>query len=142
MMEENKQILELLERMERNSRRQVRLGRLQCVFSLIAAAFCGAAFLLILRLLPQLTQVLPQIGGVLDQMQIVLANLETTTEQLAQIDLSGMVTGVDTLVATAQESLNLTMGKLNTVDFATLNKAIEDLAAVVEPMSRILKAFS
>lgn len=141
-MDENKQMLELLERMERNSRRQVRLGRVQCVFSLIAALFCGGAFLLLMEVLPQLTQVLPQIGSVLNQMQTVLNNLETTTEQLAQIDLSGMVTGVDTLVTTAQESLNQTMGKLNTIDFATLNKAIEDLAAVVEPMSRILKAFS
>ena len=138
-MEDNQKLLELVEQMERNSRKQVRLGRMQCVFSLLAALFCGGAFWLLLEVLPQLIQVLPQIGSVLDQMQTVLTNLETTTEQLAQIDLSSMVTGVDTLVSTAQESLSQTMGKLNTIDFATLNKAIEDLAAVVEPMSRILK---
>lgn len=141
-MEENKQIAEILERMERNSRRQLRLGRLQCLFSLAAAVFCGASLFLILQLLPQVTQVLPQIGSVLDQMQIVLSNLEATTEQLSQIDLSGMVTGMDTLVTTAQESLNQTMGKLDTLDFATLNKAIEDLATVVEPLSRFFKALS
>lgn len=141
-MDENKQMLEIMERMERNSRRQMRLGRLQCIFSLIAAIFCGAGFYLILRLLPQVAQVLPQIGAVLDQMQTVLTNLETATEQLARIDLSGMVSGVDTLVSTAQESLNQTMGKLDTIDFATLNKAISDLAAVVEPMSKFLRAFS
>lgn len=141
-MDENKQMMELLTQMERSARRQVRLGRLQCVFSLAAACFCAGAFLLLLRVLPQLTQVLPQISSVLDQMQTVLANLETTTNQLAQIDLNGMVTGVDNLVTTAQQGLTETMGKLNTIDFATLNKAIEDLAAVVEPMSRILKAFS
>lgn len=141
-MEENKQMIELMERLERNSRRQVRLGRLQCLFSLAAALFCGGAFLLLLRLLPQLAQVLPQIGTVLDQMQTVLTNLETTTEQLAQIDVAGMVSDVDTLVTTAQESLNQTMGKLGTIDFATLNKAIADLAAVVEPLSKFLKAIS
>ena len=141
-MDENKQTTELLAQIERNSRRQARFAAVQCLLSLAAAIFCGAAFFLILKLLPQVAQVLPQIGTVLDQMQTVLTNLETTTQQLAQIDLSGMVTGVDTLVTTAQEGLNQTMGKLNTIDFATLNKAIEDLAAVVEPMSRILKAFS
>ena len=141
-MEENKQLAEILERMERNSRRQLRLGRLQCLFSLAAAVFCGASLFLILRLLPQVAQVLPQIGSVLDQMQLVLTNLETTTEQLSQIDLSGMVSGVDTLVTTAQESLNQTMSKLDTLDFATLNKAIEDLATVVEPLSRFFKALS
>ena len=141
-MEENRQMAEILEKIEKNSRRQARFAAVQCLLTLVAAAFCGAVFLVVLQVLPQLTQVLPQISTVLNQMQTVLANLETTTEQLAQIDLSGMVTGVDTLVTTAQESLSQTMGKLNTIDFATLNKAIEDLAAVVEPMSRILKAFS
>ncbi|MBP3683860.1 MAG: hypothetical protein J6J12_02705 [Oscillospiraceae bacterium] len=141
-MEENTQLIELLERMEKNSRRQVRLGRLQCLFSLAAAVFCGAAFLLLLNLLPQLLAVLPEIDAVLSQMQGVLSNLETATGQLAQIDLSGMVTGVDTLVSTAQQGLTETMNKLNTIDFQTLNKAIEDLAAVVEPLSKISKMFS
>ena len=141
-MDENKQMLELLERMERNSRRQVRLGRLQCLFSLAAAVFCAAAFLLVLRLLPQLMEVLPRISTVMNQMQTVLGNLETTTEQLASIDLTGMITDVDTLVTTAQSGLGETMRKLDTIDLATLNKAIQDLAAVVEPLSKITKMFS
>ena len=141
-MEENRQMAEILERIEKNSRRQARFAAVQCLLTLVAAGFCGASFYLILRLLPEVAQVLPQIGNVLDQMQTVLANLETTTKQLAQIDLAGMVSGVDTLVSTAQQGITETMGKLNTIDFATLNKAIDDLAAVVEPMSRILKAFS
>lgn len=141
-MEENKQMTEVLARIEKNSRRQARFAVLQCVLTLVAAAFCAAGFYLIWQFLPLVSQALPQISGILDQMQTVLANLETTTEQLAQIDLSGMVTGVDTLVNTAQQSLNETMGKLDTIDFHTLNKAIADLAAVVEPMSKILKVLS
>lgn len=141
-MEENKQTAEILARIEKNSRRQARFAALQCVLTLVAAAFCAAGFYLIWQLLPLVTQALPQISSILDQMQTVLSNLETTTEQLARIDLSGMVTGVDTLVTTAQQSLNETMGKLDTIDFQTLNKAIADLAAVVEPMSKILKVLS
>lgn len=141
-MDENKQIAEALARIEKNSRRQTRLAILQCLLTLAAALFCAAGFYLIWQLLPLVAQALPQISSILDQMQTVLANLETTTEQLAQIDLSGMVTGVDTLVNTAQQSLNETMGKLDTIDFQTLNKAIADLAAVVEPLSRILKVLS
>jgi len=102
-MEENRQILELLERMEKNSRRQVRLGRIQCILALAAAGFCGAAFLVLLRVLPQILEVLPQIDSVLNQMQTVLGNLETTTQQLAQIDLTGMVTDVDALVTDAPD---------------------------------------
>ena len=69
-MEENKQIAEILERMERNSRRQLRLGRLQCLFSLAAAVFCGASLFLILRLLPQVAQVLPQMEQLLREHSI------------------------------------------------------------------------
>jgi hypothetical protein len=52
-----------------------------------------------------------------------------------------MVNDVDSLVATAQESLEQTMQNLNTIDFQTLNKAIEDLSKVVEPMSKLMKVF-
>ena len=148
-MEENKEVLHLLKQIEKANRRQTLCCIALCIFALVTAMCCIVTFVAIYQILPQITQIVPQITGVLPQitevitqMQTVLTNLETTTEQLARIDLSGMVTGMDTLVSTAQESLNQTMGKLNTIDFATLNKAIEDLAAVVEPMSRILKAFS
>lgn len=134
-MDENRTMVEILEKIEKNSRRQVWLGRMQCIFALAAALFCGGAFLM-------LWQVLPQINTVLEQVQTVLANLETSTAELSQLDLPGMITGMDTLVTTAQESLNQTMEKLNTIDFTTLNKAIDDLAAVVEPLSRLLRALS
>jgi len=57
------------------------------------------------------------------------------------MDFTGMVEDVDTLVTTAQSSLEQTMGKLNSIDFNTLNKAIEDLSKVVEPMSKLMKVF-
>ena len=141
-MEENKEMLELMKELEKLNRRQLRTGRLQCLFSLTAAVFCAGAFVLLYQMLPQILEVLPQIGTVLEQLQTVLGNLETTTEQLAAIDLTGMVTGMDTLVTTAQQGLTETFGKLETINFETLNKAIEDLAAVVEPLSRFVKAFS
>ena len=74
--------------------------------------------------------------------QGILGNMETATEQLASIDLGGMVADVDALVTTAQNSLTETMKKLDTVDFKALNKAISDLSAVVEPLSKVMKAFS
>jgi hypothetical protein len=52
-----------------------------------------------------------------------------------------MVNDVDSLVATAQECLEQTMQNLNTIDFQTLNKAIDDLAKVVEPMSKLMNVF-
>ena len=57
------------------------------------------------------------------------------------MDFTGMVNNVESLVVTAQESLEQTMSNLNTIDFQTLNQAIEDLSKVVEPMSKLMKVF-
>ena len=133
-MEENKELLELLQKIEKTNRQQVRLTRMVCIFALVAAVLCGCTVVLVYS-------VLPQISTVAAQMQTVLSDLEQTTAQLSGMDFTGMVNDVDTLVTTAQNSLEQTMGKLNTVDFDTLNKAIEDLAKVVEPMSKLMNVF-
>jgi len=140
-MEENKELLELIQKIEKANRQQVKLTRLVCIFALIAAVLCGCTFGLVYNVLPEVTKILPQINSVITQMQSVLGNLETATAQLSVMDFSGMVEDVETLVTTARDSLELTMGKLDSIDFNTLNKAIEDLAKVVEPLSKLMNAF-
>lgn len=133
-MEENRQMLELLQQIEKTNRQQARAARLQCLLSLVAAVFCMGVFVLIFNFLPQ-------VDAVVTQMQTVLGNLEATTEELASLDLQSMVDGIDTLVASGQDGLAQTMEKLNTIDIATLNKAIQDLAAVVEPLAKVSNMF-
>ena len=133
-MEENRQMLELLQQIEKTNRQQARTARLQCLLALVAAVFCVGVFVLIFNFLPQ-------VDAVITQMQTVLGNLETTTEELASLDLQSMVDGIDTLVASGQDGLAQTMEKLNTIDTATLNKAIQDLAAVVEPLAKVSNMF-
>ena len=133
-MEENRQMLELLQQIEKTNRQQARTARLQCLLALVAAVFCVGVFVLIFNFLPQ-------VDAVITQMQTVLGNLEATTEELASLDLQSMVDGIDTLVASGQDGLAQTMEKLNTIDIATLNKAIQDLAAVVEPLAKVSNMF-
>ena len=140
-MEENKELLELLQKIEKSNRQQVKLTRLVCIFALVAALCCACTVGLVYNVLPQITGVLPQIHTVISQMQIVLGNLETATAQLSVLDFTGMVSEVEELVATAQDGIQQTMNKLNSIDFETLNQAIEDLANVVEPMSKLSSIF-
>ena len=133
-MEENKELLELLQKIEKANRQQVKLTRVVCIFALVAALCCICTVGLVYT-------VLPQINPIISQMQIVLGNLETATAQLSVVDFSGMIADVEALVTTAQQSLDQTMNKLNTIDFQTLNKAIDDLAKVVEPMSKLMNVF-
>lgn len=140
-MDGNKELLELLQKLEKTNRQQVKYTRMICVFALVAAVFCGCTLGLVYAVLPQITGVLPQISAVASQMQTVLSDLEQATRQLSVMDFTGMVNDVDTLVTTAQSSLEQTMEKLNSIDFEALNKAIEDLAKVVEPMSKLMNVF-
>ena len=140
-MEENKELLELLRNIEKTNRQQVKLTRLVCVFTLVAAILCGCSLALVCKVLPEITQILPQISTVASQMQAILSDLEQTTRQLSGMDFTSMVENVETLVSTAQDGLEQTMGKLNAIDFKTLNKAIEDLAKVVEPLSKLMNVF-
>lgn len=147
-MEENKEVLHLLKQIEKANRRQTLCCIVLCIFALISALSCIVAFTAvyqilppILEIVPQISKVLPEITGLITQMQTVLSNLETTTSQLAQLDVSRMVTDVSELVATGQQGLEQTLAKLNSIDFDTLNKAIKDLAAVVEPLAKVSSVF-
>lgn len=140
-MEENKELVQLLQSIEKANRQQVKLIRFVCIFALLAAIFCGCTLALVYSVLPEITEILPQISTVASQMQTVLSDLEQATRQLSVMDFTGMVEDVDTLVTTAQNSLDQTMGKLNSIDFNALNQAIGDLAKVVEPMSKLMNVF-
>ena len=140
-MEQNMEMIALLQNIEKANRQQVRLTRLVCIFALVAAICCGCTLWLVYSILPEITEILPQISAVASQMQTVLSDLEQATRQLSVMDFTGMVEDMDTLVTTAQSSLEQTMGKLNSIDFDTLNQAIGDLAKVVEPMSKLMKVF-
>jgi len=126
-METTTQTLDLLQRIEKNSRRQAWSGVLQTVLSLLCCVFCGAVLVLVFRILPQV--------------QTILENLEQVTTQLAEADLAGMAADMNTLMTTGQDSLQQTMSKLNSIDIGALNQAIEDLAAVVEPLAKFFNVF-
>ncbi|MBQ4600111.1 MAG: hypothetical protein IJB17_00575 [Oscillospiraceae bacterium] len=147
-MEDNK-LMQLLQNIEKTNRRQAVGTAILCVLLAVTAVCCIVVF-------TSIHSLVPQVDTALAQMQTVLEDMQTVTEELAAADLEGMVKNIDTmvtdvdgfigtaeglagnmdtLVATGQTSLEQTMAKLNAINFETLNKAIEDLAAVVEPIA-------
>ena len=133
-MEQNTEMLELLRKIEKSNRTKTVTNVLVCVFMLAAAVSCIAICLMI-------RQLMPQVNGLLGQLETVLTDLEQTTRQLAAVDLETMVANVDSLAVYAQDSLQQTMDKLNTIDFETLNQAIGDLAKVIEPLANFFGRF-
>ena len=147
-MEDNKQLVELLTQINEATRKQARYVKLQCLFALITAACFAGIFLMIRDFLPQISAMITQLEAVMaelptmvEQMAVVLSNLEVVTTELAAVDFSATVDGINNMVNMGQNSLQETVNKLSTIDFETLNRAIEDLSKVVSPLANFLSRF-
>ena len=134
-MDQNQEMLELLRKIEKSGRQKNVTNILLCLFMLAAAVSCVTLCVMVCRLLPQ-------VNGLLGQMETVMTDLEQTVRRLSALDLESMVANANSLAVVAQESLQQTMEKLNTVDFETLNKAIEDLSKVIEPLAKFFGMFN
>ena len=140
-MEMNNEMYATLEKLEKSNRQQVRAARVQCFFSFLAAVCCLLLLLTVAKIVPDIKELSGEISGIAQQAESVLTNLETVTDELAKADLEGLVTNVDALVSTSQKSLEGAMEKLDSVDMEKLNRAIEDLAKVIEPLAKLSSLF-
>ena len=133
--------------------KQNRYAKWQCILTAAAALCCVGIFVLALTLMPQIQAVTEHMNTVLTdleavtgqlegEMDTILSNLNTVTDELARADLEGMVADVDSFVTTGQEAVEQATEKLNIIDFETLNQAIEDLADVVEPLAKFFNVFN
>jgi len=152
-MDEKKEMREFMEQIEESNRQQALFAKLQCLFSVVAAVCCVVILIAVLGILPQIKDMAAQVDVVLANVETVtgqlaeadvaavMTNLERVTDQLAEADLGGMAGDVSELVHTSQAGVEEALGKLNSIDLDTLNDAIEDLAAVVEPLARFFGKF-
>lgn len=134
-MENQTQIQSVLEKIEKNSRRQLFYSRMQFVCTLALTVSC-------ILLLIRIGQFLPQLQQLALHAEAVLINLESVTAELQKLDIVNMVENINALVTTSQTGVEEALGAINEIQFDTLNQAIEDLAAVVEPMADLIKRFS
>ena len=140
-MEMNQEMQLFMEKLEKSNRQQAMFARIQCIFSVVAAVCCLLLLLTVAKIVPDVKELSGEIAGVAVQAETVLTNLETVTNELAAADLEALVTDVNSLVTSSQAGVESALGKLNAIDMETLNKAIRDLAEVVEPLARMANIF-
>ena len=87
---------------------------------------------------------LPKITTTLNELDVVVTNTQEITEELKAADiegtirsLSGTLRSIDNLVTDSSESLTISLKKLEAMDIDTLNKAINDLYQVVDPLASL-----
>lgn len=133
-MEEKKELQEWMDRLEKFNHQQAKYAKLQCLFTLVAAVCCVSLFVLVYVKLPAMQEVVVT-------METVLENLETVTNQIAEVDFGTMVKNVDDLVVTSQAGVEQAMDQISAIDFKTLNQAIKDLSDVVAPLAKFFNVF-
>ena len=147
-METEQNVQELLQKLENQSRQQLLFTKILCglcavvmVLSLVLTLSITGAVNQLVGLVEPLEQITGQVKEMTGQAGIVMDNMETVTQTLADADLGTMVEQVNTLAANSQTAVSEAMAKLDTIDIATLNKAIQDLADVVEPLAKVSNIF-
>jgi len=138
---EEKDMREILERLEKSNRQQVRYARLQSVLAILAALCFIALVLVVWSVVPQFKDFAAEAESLLGQAEVVLTNLEDVTSELAQLEYTEMIEGVNSLVSDSQQGLEQTLEKVNSIDIETLNEAIDGLSKVVEPLTKLFNVF-
>ena len=138
---EEKDLREILEKLDKSNRQQVRYARLQSAL-LILTALCFVVLVVLgVRLVPQLQEFAAEAHGLLGQAETVLTNLEQVTTELAEVEFVKMIDDVDALVSSSQAGLEETLEKVNSIDIEKLNDAIDGLSKVVEPLAKLFNVF-
>lgn len=132
---EDRQLHSLVESIERSAKQQAKLARLQCILS-------GAAAAVLLVTAVICCTLLPKVKNIAADLEAAMTNLTAVSAELEAADLEGLVKDVDALVVTGEASMEKTMEKLNAIDFETLNRAIENLADVIEPLAKFFNVFN
>ena len=131
-----------------NERREMEYAKKQSRSALIISGVCLVLVIIaigvVLSVIPKVVSLIDNVNSIVANAEVTLAdasvvldNLNTVTEELAKQDIDGLFKNVDALVTDSQKSINEAMEKVNQMDIETLNSAIADLQAVVEPMARL-----
>ena len=127
------ELKEFLEKLERSNAGQEKYARRQYRMSQLTAAASIAVLCIVLYTSATL---IPKVNLLLDDIQSSVSNIQSITQELADADLPGMINDVDHLVSTSESTLKITADKLNSIDFNSLNSAIQDLSNIIRPLGR------
>ncbi len=112
-------------------------NRMMKILMICMAGIMAIMLLSAVILVPKTVRILGEADAAMKNVQVAVENLAEVSEALAEADLSGMIEDTRALVNESSIGITEAIGKLNQIEFGTLNKAISDFQAVVEPMARL-----
>ena len=139
-MEENKEFMELMKKIESENAGQENYAKKQYQMTRISAV---SSILVLVIVLVCASVLMPRIFRTFEQVDVVMADLETVSSELAETlpgmlaNLDVMMGDLDVLVSSSSEGVAEAIEKMAALDIDSLNEAIRDLKAIVEPMARL-----
>lgn len=137
---------DILAKLEKHTRNQLLFTKILCILcalvvvcTLVLMFSITGAVTELMELAAPLQMLTAQVQDLAIEAETVMADLGVVAEALAAADLGSIVDNVNILAAESQSVVADAMQKLDTIDIETLNKAIQDLAAVVEPLAKVTK---
>ncbi|RHP31226.1 hypothetical protein [Lachnotalea sp. AF33-28] len=130
----NEELYQMMKRMEEANRKQEEYARKQYRMTVIMASACvGVLILAVLCVIV----LLPRVNTIMNDLEVSMTGVKTAAGQLENMDLEKLFADLDSLVSSSEESMSQAMEKLDAIDMDTLNEAIQDLANIVRPLSRL-----
>lgn len=146
MEQNNKELMELLNKMAQDNEAQNKYLKKQLFFTRIyAVASCILSLALILVLLKVIPPVLGALDKAVDAMDTAVEALDQASGTLelvddTLVDIQGLFRE-DGLVGQSSEALTQATQKISQMDIESLNAAIKDLGDVVEPLADFFDKF-
>ena len=144
---EKKTTEELLEEILKYQKRGSRITRIAAFAVIfIVVIFAGALALMIPRavnLLDHARESLAEIDYLIDETGDLITNTNNLVENFNDLSdgTTALIDNANKMISDNTDAITETVQKLNDVDFETLNQAIQDFSAVVEPLSKFFKGF-
>ena len=147
MEHQNEMLIALRELTEENRKQQAmlqqqyRTTRLLAILLIVLVAMVG---LTMVTFLPKITATLEGFDRILTELNVVVENTKTITQELTAADIEGTIQSlggtldaVGSLVEDSSDSLTSAIKKLEALDIETLNSAIQGLYKVVNPLASL-----
>lgn len=128
-MNERELLVELV-----NSQKKTERAQLAVFFAMLGILVALAVALVIV--VPQAVDIMKGAKETTVKMNQFIDDAQSSLKQVDE-----MVGNVNQMVVDNTESVNVAIGNFNNIDFDHLNKAIEDLSNVVEPLAKFFNVF-
>ena len=147
-MENSNNTDELLQEILKYQKKNARLTRISAIAVLVLACVFAVTLALLIpkaiKLVDGAMGSLAQVDELIDDTGVVMQNLNDISVEVNTVisDAQVLIDNSNTMVEDNTDAITETVQKMNQVDFEALNKAINDLSDVVEPLANFFNKFS